>query len=68
MRTTENRQKANNKMADLIADILFILNVSGLNTSDDRGWQSGLKKTNHDLNICSLQGTHFKHSDIGRLK
>lgn len=36
MRTAENRQKANNKMADLIADILFILNVSGLNTSDDR--------------------------------
>lgn len=33
MRTIGNNQKTNNNMVALVAEILFILNVNGLNTS-----------------------------------
>lgn len=47
---------------------IIILNINGPNIpiKKETEWQSGLKK-NH-LSICYLQETHFKYSDIGRLK
>lgn len=65
MRITGNKQKANNKMVDLSTDILFILNANCLNSQMTEIDRVDFK---NDLYIGFLQGTHFKHSDVGSLK
>ena len=68
MRTSENKQKTNNKMPYLSSKISIItLNVSGLNKTIKRqGLAESLQK--HDPTICCLQETYSKFNNRHGLK
>ena len=68
MRIRGNKQKTNNKMADLNSNIsISTLKVNVLNSQIKRQRLTECVKK-HNPRICCLQETHFKHNNIRRLK
>ena len=68
MRLRDNKQKTNNKMADLNSNIsISVLKMNALNSQIKRQRLTEHVKK-HNPRICCLRKTHFKHNNRERLK